>query len=98
MQYLTLELIKHNSRIDGDCENEDLVRKGEAAEEIVLNFLNRTLEDLKEENGGEVPRPVEYATLLIVDDMYKNRGASNSFASYQKPYGVETFLYPYKKI
>ena len=37
MRFLTLDLVRQNSRIDGSCEAEVLNLYGEAAEDTVLN-------------------------------------------------------------
>ena len=41
MKFLTLDYIQKHSRIDGSCEAEILNLYGEAAEETVLNYLDK---------------------------------------------------------
>ena len=46
MRWLTLEYIKQHSRIDSDIEDNILELYAEAAEDTVLNIMNRTYENL----------------------------------------------------
>lgn len=72
MKFLTLEYIKSHSRICGDCENEKLMSIGAAAEEAVLNYLDRTVAELEEMNGGELPESVMLAASMMADYYYEN--------------------------
>ena len=60
MKWLTLSLIKAHSRIEYDCEDSLLELYANAAEETVLNIVNRSYEELK-----AVP---EYQTWLNGDN------------------------------
>ena len=95
MRYLTIEYIKMHSRIDYDCENELLDLYGSAAEDTVLNILNRSLEDLKESNGGEVPHAVIQATLILTASSFINRTPSDPMNKSLVPYNIDLILKPY---
>ena len=66
MKWLTLPDIKKQLRVDFDDEDDVLELYGSSAEDTVLNYLNRTYQDLLE-NYGEVPAPIRQATLMLVD-------------------------------
>ena len=72
MKWLTLDYIKQHSRIDYDCEDALLELYGAAAEDTVLNYLNRTFQDMLEAYG-DVPMAIRQATLMLVDVSYQHR-------------------------
>ena len=77
MKWLTIDYIKQHSRLDYSDEDSVLDLYGSAAEETVLNLLNRTYQELLEQYG-EVPAPIRQATLLLVDSSYENRGKEST--------------------
>lgn len=95
MKYLTLDYIRSHSRLNFNCDDAELELIGKAAEEIVLHYLNRTLDDLKESNGGEVPASVIEATLCIVDNNYQHRGVSTQATQNSVLWGVDSMLKPF---
>lgn len=72
MKFLTLDYIKQHSRIDSDCEAEILDLYGCAAEDALLNYCNRTMEDVIDEYGT-IPAPLMQAALMLVDVSYQHR-------------------------
>lgn len=98
MKYITLEYIKAHSRIDELRENlgeTDIVTLyAESAEQTVLNYLNRSLEDLID-NYAEVPAPVMHATLMLVDLSYMQRSPISVQNLYTVPYTFDVLLKPY---
>ena len=57
MKWLTIEYIKQHSRIDYDCEDALLELYGKAAEETVMNIIDRDYDDIVAHFGkeGEIP-------------------------------------------
>lgn len=72
MKWLTLPLIKQNSRIVGDSENTILELYGDSAEEQVLADIGRTYEELIEWQGA-VPSKIIHASLMLVDFAYRQK-------------------------
>lgn len=97
MKFLTLDYIKQHSRIDGDCEAEILELYGSAAEETLLNYCNRTMEDIIEEYGG-MPAPLMQAALLLVDASYQYRAPVSSQHMSIVPYSFDILVKPYAKL
>ena len=95
MEYLTVEYIKSHSRIDYDCEDDLIDLYGTAAEQAILNLLNRTLEDLKEANGGLVPATVIEATFMLADNLIRHRSPTEQASLYVVPYGFDLMLKKY---
>ena len=95
MKWLTLPKIKAQLRIEPDFHDEDewLEDAGEAAEEAILEVLNRSYEDLYEVYG-RIPAPVRQTSLMLVDSLYQFRGkdatqtlqSNSTFALLLKPY------------
>lgn len=95
MKYLTLEYIKSHSRIDYDCENEIIEKYAAAAENSILRLLNRTIDDLMEANGGEVPDEVVQATLELTENLIRHRAPVEQTALSIVPYNFDLMLKPH---
>lgn len=94
MKYLTLDYIKQHSRIDYCCEDELLKLYANSAEDTVMNYLNRSFEDLIEEYG-QVPPAIMHATLMIVDVSYQYRSPISPQNLYTVPYTFDVLVKPY---
>lgn len=97
MKWLSLSLIKQHSRIEYDCEDSLLTIYGEAAEETILNLLNRSYEDLKG-NAETVPAPIIQASLMLVDHSYQQRSPVSTLNMSSVPYTFDTLIKPYMKL
>lgn len=81
MNYLTIEDIKKQCVIDNDFTDDDLLLEsmGEAAEDYVEQLVNKPLDDITAENGGELPKSLYHAMLIFVDYLYSTqRGSSGT--------------------
>ena len=95
MKWLTLPKIKAQLRIEADFHDEDewLEDAGEAAEDAILEVLNRSYTDLYEVYG-RIPAPIRQTSLMLVDSLYQFRGkdaiqtlqSNPTFALLLKPY------------
>ena len=100
MKYLTLDNIKAQLRLTDDqaeLEKDLLEMYGESAEETVLNLLNRSMEDIFEQYGG-VPKPLVHATLMLVDNAYKERSPISPQSMSAVPYTFDMMLKPYMRL
>ena len=99
MKFLTFDQIKAQLRLDDQQaleEHDLLVLYGEAAEDMVLNTLNRTI-TLIFEQYGMVPKALVQAGLMLVAQSYQHREP----ASPQNLYAVPAFdmlMKPYIKL
>lgn len=91
MKYLTLDYIKAHSRIDYDCEDDLIEQYGEAAEETILDLINRSYEDLVE-TYGKVPARVMQATFEIADNLIQHRAPAEQVNLSFVPYNFELML------
>lgn len=100
MKYLTFEQIKQHLRLDDDqakMEYDLLHDCGTAAEDVVLNICNRTLEDIIEQYG-QVPAPIRRASLILVDNQYKERSSMSPQNMSVVPYTLDLMLKPYMRL
>jgi uncharacterized phage protein (predicted DNA packaging) len=105
MKWLEIDYVKQHSRIDYDCEDALLELYAESAEEMVLNTLGRTYEDLLENFGIDqpdgskhVPAAIVQASLMLVDSSYTNRSPISPTNMYQVPYTYDFLVKPYMKL
>ena len=80
MNYLTLADI-HNQVIIEDNFTEDdhlLEIMGDAAENFLEGHLNQALDDITADNGGELPKNLYLALLMLVDYFYDARGSGDN--------------------
>lgn len=98
MKWLTLNLIKKNSRIEVDDEDDLITTYGESAEQQVLNDTGRTYDELVEMGGGSFPADLIHASLLLTDAAYNQRSAVDKMAWYVVPYGYERKIKPYVRL
>jgi len=101
MQMINLDYIKAHSRIDeitsGSAEESLLELYGESAEQTVLNYLERSIEELYE-LWGCIPAPVMQACLLLVDQSYQFRTPMSTMQLYRVDYSFDALLKPYMKL
>ena len=100
MKYLTFEQIKQQLRLDDEqasMEHNLLEMYGESAEDTVLNILNTTMEDIIERHG-RVPTPIRHATLMLVDNAYKERSPISPQNMSSVPYSFDLMLKPYMRL
>jgi hypothetical protein len=98
MKWLTLELIKKNSRTEVDDEDDLISTYGESAEQRVLDDTGRTYEELVEMGGGTFPPNLIHASLLLTDAACNQRSAVDKMAWYVVPYGYERKIKPYVRL
>lgn len=95
MNYLTIEEIKHQCRIDADYTDDDELLEiyGDAAESFLAAHLNCELDDVVAENSGQLPKALHQALLMLVDYSY---GASGSGDMNDVPKAFWILVNPWK--
>ncbi len=95
MQIINLRLLKANSRIDDDTEDELLTQIGNAAEEMALHIMgDRTIDSLYEEYG-QIPASIKQACLMLAEHLYTHRSPVSGQTLSSVPYTIDAMLYPY---
>ena len=99
MKWLTLERIKQQCRIEPDFTEEDslLEMYGESAEEVLLNHLCRSYENLMEVYG-RIPAPLIHASLMLVDVSYQHRSPVSPQNMSIVPYTFDILVKPYMRL
>lgn len=100
MKFLTFEQIKAQLRLDdtqAELERYLLELYGDAAEDMVLNTLHRTMEDIIEQYGV-VPKALVQAGLMLVAQSYQHREPASPQNLYAVPYAFDLLLKPYIKL
>lgn len=99
MKWLTLTKIKQQLRIEPDFTDEDDVLEmyGESAEEVILNYLNRSYEDVVE-IYGHMPAPLIHASLMLVDTSYQYRSPVSTQNMSMVPYTFDILVKPYMRL
>lgn len=80
MNYITLEQIKAQLRIDELFADDDALLEGlgDAAESFLEAHLNCPLDDITAENSGELPKALVQALLMYVSYLYDNDGSGET--------------------
>lgn len=102
MKWLDLTTIKAHLRLEPEFTQEDtmLTIYGESAEGFVLNYLQRTVDDLKamnEDDNTKVPTDIILASLLLVDQYYQQRSTVTPQQQYLVSYGFDALVANYRK-
>lgn len=99
MKWLTLKQIKAQLRIEPYYTDEDTLLEmyGESAEEVLLNYLNRTYEEVTEKYGG-IPATLRHASLMLVDTSYQYRSPVSAQNMSIVPYTFDILVKPYMKL
>lgn len=100
LQFLTLEEIKEQARIEADFTEEDnyLMLLGKAAEKKVFNDLQRTYDEIVEgEEENTFPEPLILAGLMLTSYWYKNRESNPDKPTYDNPQGYFSLITEYRK-
>ena len=99
MDYLSLEKIKQQLRIEPDFNIEDdlLAEYAESAETTIYNFCQRTYGDFVRDYGG-IPSPIVSAALLLVTVSYEHRTPVSMQNLSIVGYGFDMLVRPYMRL
>ena len=100
MKFINFDQIKAQLRLDdaqAAAEHDILELYGEAAEEMVLNTCNRTMEDIVEQYGN-VPKALVQAALMLVAHSYQHREPASPQSLYSVPYAFDLMVKPYMRL
>jgi uncharacterized phage protein (predicted DNA packaging) len=91
-------LFKKHSRTDDFDEDDTLIEAYlKAAEEVVINEIGQSVEDLQEAYT-DVPRSIEIAIMQIAAHWYNTREAVATTQMYMVPATIKALLKPYTKL
>lgn len=98
MTYLDLDLIKKQCVVSEDFHDDDsyLSFLGDMAEELIAAEIDSSLTDAVAANGGEIPKPLLSAMLMVVDFNYSAQRGSNE-SDIEIPAPVKHFCALYRQ-
>ena len=99
MAHTPLKLLKSHVRAD-DFEDDDayLASILEVAESAVIRRTNRPEEDLLVMGGGQFPKELTHAVLLLAGEWYAQREAASSGERRPIPFGVDALIRPFCRL
>ena len=100
MEFLTFDQIKAQLRLDdtqAEAERTLLEMYGTAAEELVLDLIRRTEEELLEEYD-EMPKRIIQAALIIVAQSYQHREVTSAQNMSIVPYTFDLLIKPFMRL
>ena len=108
MQFITLNELKDQLRIEHDYTDEDtlLTTDGNAAEAALLRACNRTAEDLlatfgtTDQTTGDVLPPPDFvlACLMLGKHLYEHRGPDDTVQQVQVPYSIDLMIKQFMRL
>ena len=97
MKFLALPYIKEHSRIDFDCDDAVLQLYGNAAEDVTLNIIRRTYENLQD-RYGTIPPAIRQAALMLTEVGYAHRSPVSMNNKSVIPYTYDTLIAEYMRL
>lgn len=99
MGAVSLALFKKHVRAD-DFTDDDVYLEHllSVAEEVVVNYTNRSAEELTELGGGKFPKPLEHAVMMLAAHWYNQRESVSTAQMYEVPDSLQSLVKPYRKL
>lgn len=96
---MSLSLFKKHVRAD-DFADDDvyLMHLLEAAEVSVVNYTNRTLEELMEMGIDGLPTPLVQAVMMLAAHWYNQRESVSSVQMHEVPDALQALVKPYRRL
>ena len=105
MNFLTIDKIKQQLRLDCTCEAELLEAYGNSAEATLaayIGFMDEnnvpSVDKMPEAYGGTMPAPLGQAALMLVDTSYQFRSPVSAQNMSVVPYTFDLLVKPYVKL
>lgn len=99
MSTISLQFLKQHVRADDfDTDDEKLQLYLDAAEEQVVMATNRTIGELVQMGGGQLPPSLIQAVMLMAAAWYDNAEGIQAQQMHEIPYGVTALVKPFVKI
>ena len=105
MNFLTIDKIKQQLRLDCTCEAELLEDYGNSAETTLaayIGFMDEnnvpSVDKMLEAYGGTMPAPLVQAALMLVDLSYQHRNPTSIQNLSIVPYSFDLLVKPYVKL
>lgn len=99
MDAASLELFKKHVRADDFTGDDDYLSfLLETAETAVITATNRTEDELKALNGGNLPNPLIQAIMMLGAHWYNQRESVSTVQMHAVPDSLQALIKPYRKL
>ena len=99
MAVVSLALFKKHVRADDFADDDEyLEHLLEAAETSVIIATNRTAEELCESGGGDFPKPLIQAIMMLAAHWYNQRESVSTVQMHEVPDSLQALVKPYRKL
>lgn len=99
MATVSLALFKTQVRADDYDDDDDyLAYLLDVSEQAVVNATNRTYDELLSMGGGEMPKPIQQAILLLGAHYYSQRESVAGVQMHAVPDSLQTLIKQYQKL
>lgn len=99
MSLVSLELFKQHVRADDFADDDAyLSHLLEVAEEWVVRETNRSVDELHDANGGEFPRSLLQAIMMVAGHWYNQREGVSGVQMHEVPYSLKALVKPWTKL
>lgn len=97
MAQVTLESYKAHCHIEFDDDDLVLTERLAAAEEAVVRYTHRSVDELKDINNGDFPHSLRQAIVLTAQ-AWSEHGPLTQGGFGEMPYGAQTLAKPWRKL
>lgn len=99
MEIVSLSLFKQHVRADDFAADDEYLRHLlETASIAVVRSTERTEEELIEMGGGNMPKPIVQAVMMLAAHWYNQRESVSMTQMYQVPDSLSALVKPYQKL
>ena len=99
MSLAALSLLKAHVRADDFADDDAYLQHLlDTAEQHVADATNRSLADLVELGGGELPYSITHAVLLLAGHWYNQREAATTASTSAVPYAIDYLVAQFRKL
>lgn len=99
MAVVSLALFKKHVRAD-DFADDDVYLQHliDTAEVTVITATNRSIDELMDGNGGEVPIPLKHAMMMLGAHWYNQRESVSGVQMHEVPDSLQALIKPYRRL
>lgn len=99
MSVVDLELFKKHVRADDFSDDDEYLQYLlDAAQESIITATNRSVDELNGIGGGNFPKSLQQAIMMLAAHWYNQRESVSSVQMYEVPDSLQILIKPYRKL
>lgn len=99
MALVDLDLFKKHVRADDFADDDDYLQHLlDTAEESIVKATNRTENELVNIGGGNMPKAILHATMMLAAHWYNQRESVSGVQMHEVPDSLSALIKPYRKL